>query len=277
MRWDLFQLTFISIFSFFRHHLNNDLCQLIITGKAEIGLNVEIRQTEMSLSAISSIRPPTSMSLIKSVAAGFYPLSIHLYKDKIYVGMDNRCDLLRYDLGLSSSQILAKLASNVSSIQAYNDELYVCFALKELVTVYDMTGTFRRSWKHCCKAYNKLKIVSNTVVVSNSKVQALTVYDNQGQLVKQIKCAGISSSDNWKAMAVCEDDSVVVSDHGTGSVFRVNLDSGEVMWTSKHVQYPEGVVCYKNRYVLVTNKNKDTRIWILDADTGMCLFSNQIN
>ena len=72
-------------------------------------------------------------------------------------------------------------------------------------------------------------------------------------------------------MAICGVDSVVVSDYGSNSVFRVNIDSGEVMWTSKHVQEPEGVVCYKNRYVLVTNCNTDTRIWILDADTGMSL------
>ena len=164
--------------------------------------------------------------------------------------------------------------SYVTSIQAYNEELYVWFALKDLVSVYDMTGTLRRSWKHCCqsKDYNKLRVVSDKVVVSSAQDQALTVYDLQGQPVKQIKCPNISNTGGYKAMAVCGDDSVIVSNYNTSSVFRVNIDSGEVMWTSKHVQYPQGVVCYKNRYVLVTNCNPDTRIWILDADTGKWLF-----
>ena len=98
------------------------------------------------------------------------------------------------------------------------------------------------------------------------------MYDLQGQLVKLIKCPGISNTGGYKAMAVCGDDSVIVSDYKTSNRFRVNIDSGEVMWTSKCVHQPEGVVCYKNRYVLVTNCNTDTRIWILDAETGMWLF-----
>ena len=72
-------------------------------------------------------------------------------------------------------------------------------------------------------------------------------------------------------MAICGVESVVESNCGPNSVYRVNLDSGGVMWTSKHVQGPEEVVCYKNRYVLVTNCNTDTRIWILDAETGVFL------
>ena len=117
-----------------------------------------------------------------------------------------------------------------------------------------MTGTLRRSWKHSClsKYYNKLRVVSDKVVVSSAQDQALTVYDLQGQIVKQIKCPGIS--DNRRAMAVCGDNSVIVSDFGTNSVFRVNIDSCEVLWTSKRVQYPEGVVCYKNRYALVIKR-----------------------
>ena len=75
-------------------------------------------------------------------------------------------------------------------------------------------------------------------------------------------------SNNWKALAVCWDDSVILSDYGENSVSKVNIDSGEITWTSNHVQKPQGVVCYKNRYVLVTNQNSDTRIWILDINTG---------
>jgi outer membrane protein assembly factor BamB len=111
---------------------------------------------------------------------------------------------------------------------------------------------------------SKLRVVNEKVVVPAGA--SLTVYTLQGQLIKQIKVPGMTTS--WKALAVCGDDSVIVSDCGTSSVHRVNIDSGEVMWTSKHVNYPQGVVCYKDRYVLIANRNTETKIWILDVDTG---------
>ena len=232
-------------------------------------LSVEIRQTEISLSATDNITPPTSMSLIKSVIVPGYPISVHSYDNKIYLGCHSG-DLLRYELDLSGREVLLAVNFYVTSIQAFNNELYVWFAQEDLINVYDMTGKLKRAWKHSClgKYYNKLRVVSNKVVVSSAQDQALTVYDLQGQLLKQIKCPDISKSDSYRAAAVCGNDSVIVTDYGTNSVFRVNIDSGEVMWTSKHVQRPQGVVCYKNRYVLVTDYNTDTRIWILDADTG---------
>ena len=248
---------------------------ILITDRSELELSVEIRQTEMSLSATDNNTPPSSMSLIKSVNVPEYPISVHSYDNKMYAGQHSSCDLLRYDLhvGLSGGEVLVKGNSYITSIQAYNNELYVWFAEANLIHVYDMTGKLERSWEHFClgENFNKLGVVSNKVVVSSAHNQALTVYDLQGQLMKQIKCPGISNTGSYKAMAVCGDDSVIVSDYKTSSVFRVNIDSGEVIWTSKCVHQPEGVVCYKNRYVLVTNCNTNTRIWILDAETGRLL------
>jgi outer membrane protein assembly factor BamB len=109
-------------------------------------------------------------------------------------------------------------------------------------------------------------VVNEKVVVPDGASQSLTVYTLQGRLMKQVKVPGMTR--NWKALAVCGDDSVILSDRGANSVLRVNIDSGEVMWTSKHVNRPQGVVCYKDRYVLVTNRNSETKIWILDMETG---------
>ena len=211
------------------------------------------------------------MTLVKSVSVPGYPVSIHSDCKKIYVGSEGQRILLQLDDMLSCQQFFINLSNNATSVQFYRNELYVWLANQGLICIYDLSGNLIRSWKHSCvsKRFNKLRVVSDRVVVSSAQNQALKVYDLQGQLMKQIKCPGISK--DWKAMAVCGDDSVIVSDYSTSSVFRVNIDSGEVMWTSKHVQYSEGVVCYKNSYVLVTSFNTDTRIWILDAVTGMGL------
>ena len=105
------------------------------------------------------------------------------------------------------------------------------------------------------------------VVVPDGAKKSLTVYSLDGKLIKNIPCPNISTGGH-KAMAVCGDNSVVVSDRERESVFKVDIDSGEVKWTSKHVTAPQGVVCYKDRYVLVSSCNTDTKIWILDVDTG---------
>ena len=225
-----------------------------------------------------NIRPPTSMSLIKSLKLPSWPLSLHSYGSKVFVGLATDEDdagqnakILLTNTSLSNKQTFVNVNSNVTSVQAYNDELYVWFAHEDLINVYDLTGKLLRSWKHSClsKYYNKLRVVSEKVVVSSAQDEALTVYNLQGQLLKQIKCPGICGNCcDYKAMAVCGNDSVIVSDANTSTISRVNIDSGEVMWTSKHVKVPQGVVCYKNRYVLVTNCNTNTWIWILDADTG---------
>ena len=108
---------------------------LFFIDKSDIELSVEIRQTEISLSATDNITPPTSMSLIKSAKLCTYPMSVHSYDNKIYLGQRDSCDLLRYDLDLSGRELLLVGSSCVTSIQAYNEELYVWFAQKDLVSV----------------------------------------------------------------------------------------------------------------------------------------------
>ena len=219
------------------------------------------------------------MSLIKSLKLPGWPFSLHSYGSKVFVGLATDEDddgqnthILLTNTSLSNKQTFVNVNSNVTSIQAYNDELYVWFAHEDLINVYDLTGKLLRSWKHSClsKYYNKLRVESEKVIVSSTQDEALTIYNSQGQLLKQIKCG---SCCDYKAMAVCGDDSVIVSDANISTISRVSINSGEVMWTSKHVKVPQGVVCYKNRYVLATNRNIDTRIWILDAHTGMIILT----
>ena len=132
--------------------------------------------------------------------------------------------------------------------------------------MYDFDKRLRRSWAHTSYSigYCKLRVLNGKVVVPGQR--SISVYTLEGQLTKQVTIPGMSNY--YKALAVCGDDSVILSDCDASSVYRVNIDSGEVIWTSKHVQQPAGVVCYKNRYVLVTNNWPDARIWILDINTG---------
>ena len=124
----------------------------------------------MSLSATDNITPPISMSLIKSVEVVSQPVSVHAYRDKVYVGPDEAGQLLQFDAILTGKQVLVNGKTDVTSVQVYRDEIYVWFAQKDLIHVFDMTGKLKRVWKHSClsKYYNKLRVVSDKVVVSSA-------------------------------------------------------------------------------------------------------------
>ena len=223
---------------------------------------------------IAPCQPPKSMKLINTLLVLSNVHSVAQHNNIIYVGLENSKIILCSDRNLNTPALteFADVGGFVSSIEVYNNELYVLSANAKKVVVYSLDKILKRSWSHNGHSgnFNKLRVINDRVVVPGRSEKNLAVYDLQGNPLKQITCPTMSN--NWKALAVCGDDSVILSDYEANSISRINIDSGEVMWTSKHVQYPQGVVCYKNRYVLVTNCNPDTRIWILDADTGKWLF-----
>ena len=135
-----------------------------------------------------------------------------------------------------------------------------------MVLVYGLDKELKRSWVHETSSnfHEKLRVIGEKVVASNGS--CIVVYTLEGKIVKQVKCPGMTNG--FKAVAVYGDDSVILSDYGADSVSRINIDSGEVMWTSMHVQKPRGVACYRNRYVIVVRDNSDCGVSILDAITG---------
>mgnify|MGYP001804754056 CR=1 FL=1 len=121
--------------------------------------------------------------------------------------------------------------------------------------MYGLDKLLKRSWVHetISSFHEKLRVFGEKVVAPNGS--CIIVYTLEGKILKKVKCPGMTNG--FKAIAVCGDDSVILSDYDANSVYRINIDSGEVIWTSKHVQKPRGVVCYRNRYVLVLRDNSN--------------------
>ena len=210
------------------------------------------------------------MKLINTINLPSFVHSVAKHNNILYVGLENR-KVMCSDRNVNTPALteFADVGGFVSSIEVYNNELYVLSANAKKVVVYSLDKILKRSWSHNGHSgnFNKLRVINDQVFVPGRSQKSLAVYDLQGTLIKQINCP--SMSNNWKALAVCGDDSVILSDYGANSVSRININSGEVMWTSNNVQQPAGVVCYANSYVLVTKQNSsDTRIWILDINTG---------
>ena len=228
----------------------------------------DIRRLINFTSSLSS--PPKKIELLKKIHLDCTEHCVDLQDDYVtYVGKTN-CVVAKVTEFVNNF-LNIKTDRWISGVQVYGNRIYTLIHDydKNHMVVYDMNGEKITLWNHFSHStnLNKLVVVAGRVVVPSGKTQTLTVYTTEGRLVKEIDCHGIIS-DEQKGLAACGEDAVIVSDYQTSSVFRVSIDSGEVMWTSKYVKKPQGVVCYRNRYVLVTNWNTDTRIWILDADTG---------
>ena len=233
---------------------------------------LQILGKHLNLPKITSAGPPISMTLAKSINLPAPPYTVAKNGDVTLVGLSNG-KIIQINNKTNTQSVLVNIGvTYVSGVHVKNSEVYVLSELHQIVNVYDLTGHLLRSWKHDRSngSYNKLTIVNDKVIIPSRKIPSLTVYSLHGKLIRQIKVPGMTL--DRKALALCEDDSVVLLDWVASCVYRVNIDSGKVMWTSKHVQRPQGVVCYKDRYVLVTNQNPDTRIWILDINTGKNTF-----
>ena len=194
--------------------------------------------------------------------------AVYVHDGQIYAGLHNS-KLIRVGAAHGGtpnpSEFMSIGGDAVCSIQVYGNEFYLCGSADQ-VYVYDFDKRLRRSWAHASysNGYCKLRVLNGKVVVPGQG--SISVYTLEGRLAKQIMIPGMST--HYKSLAVCGDDSVILSDYQANSVSRINIDSGEVMWTSKHVQGPRGVACYRNRYVIVVRDNSDYGISILDAITG---------
>ena len=229
---------------------------------------LQLSAKQLNLPTLASSAVPTSMSLVKTFNLPAQPCSVAKHGDVIFTGLYNG-KILQCSGKTPVQSVFVDIGSLVSGLHVYNNEIYVLLEQASKVNVYHLTTRqLLRSWKHDSSGrdINKLRVLNNKVIIPNRRLPSLTVYSLQGELIKQITIPSMST--DYKALAVCGDDSVILSDYGANSVSRINIDSDEVIWTSKHVQGPAGVVCYRNSYVMVTNRNTDTRIWILDIHTG---------
>ena len=232
----------------------------------EIKLYVETNEYGEDLFNLAP-SPPSSMTFIKAIEFSSTPACVTLYGNHLYVGTDNGA-LYRINKQTNKESLVLQLSNGtVSGVQVYHDELFVLSKNADKVFVYNMTGNLLRSWEHKSSDHgvSKLCVLAGKVIVPKDGIGifgsgSLSVYTIDGQLNKQIGYV----SESWKAMTVCKNNSIIGTDHASGSVYRINIDSGEKLWESREVHVPEGVVCYKDRYVLHTSRHSTgAKIWYL--------------
>jgi len=196
-------------------------------------------------------------------------MSICSYQGKVYVGSSAGLDVV-VKHKLLSEKLIGLFKTNIYGIAAHKDRLYILTSENSTstVTVGTLAGTQVLHWTHKgrCK---KLVVVGDQIVVADTQNCTLSVYSLTGEAITQLRVPIYRDHPFGTTISICtiDNSSVVVSDYKTAKVFKVNISSGEIEWTSEHVSNPQGVAYHRGR-VLVADRGAKMRISVLDVETG---------
>lgn len=228
---------------------------------------VEAVDPELVLSTAKS--PATSLTLLKSVPVSDHCISACHYKGNTYVGMFNQ-DVGK--IGENFNHISAFLTQNspVFSVCVHQDKIYsLLFGRPYVVNVHNInSGELLRSWNHCDTSfsYNKLIVAGDRVIIADRLNKLLSIYNLTGEPLRHLRCPRIGSG--YVALCKADCDSVIVSDSVSSRLFRVNLATGEELWSCTDIKtIPHAVTCDESQYVYVIG-HLSSKIWILDIHTG---------
>ena len=212
---------------------------------------------------------PTSLTLLKSIELPESPYCVCQYKGSTYVGLYNNT-VARIDSNYKLYESFINCSGPVDSIVIYKDLVYMLLqtgSKSRIVQVCDMFGKEIRHWSHTCYtlASNVLTIVSDQVVIADQPNKRITVYSLTGQILRQVPCSLLCNDRGF--MCAVDDCSVVYSDYKSSKVFRVDINTGHVMWTCSDIKEPQGITIYGRGYVLVA-RNNCSSVKVLDIKTG---------
>ena len=217
-----------------------------------------------------SIKLPESISLSNSVRASAYVYAVCHYKGVTYLGtMKRTVEAIDSDFNLKT---LVSLSGNryPVGICIHDDTIYVIVSGvlgRYTINVYDLSGQLITQWNRSDSCfYIKPAIVSDQVVLPNYRNKQLTAYSLRGEVIKHVSCPQLSGSwiDHTSVCAV-DDETVVVTSYNKSKVFKVNINTGETVWTCNDVAKPIAVAIYGKDYVCVGSYGK---ISFLNINTG---------
>lgn len=220
--------------------------------------------------------PPSSVRLVREVDVGSECPSVCNFKGYTYIGHNSGIIDQIDKQGNITSGFISEGYSSIVSLRAHEDQLYVLVhGSPYTIYVHDMSGKQLRSWKHSDKSGgwggNKLALVNNQLVVADTANQQIQLYNTTtGDICKTIPCPQITAN-NWLAMGEGGANSVVISDHISSKVFKLNLTTGAILWTHTNIQNPQGVTLLGPHHVAVSARVNGTKVWILNLSTGGCI------
>ncbi|XP_067933975.1 uncharacterized protein [Watersipora subatra] len=258
-----------------RSFIDEDFPSLVLDNQKKLSVLADNPAIELKLVQDANIRvgllPPLTCPKLKATVEA--PRSIYsvCHQDGFaYLGAGTTV----YKIDASGDSVTAFLATTglPMGLCIHRNMMYILLDSCE-VAVYNIETGSMNSWKHFDNPVsygNKLVVTGNKVIIPNRLKKCLSIYSLLGKVIKHIACP---QNGKWTNMALCAPDakSVVVSSAGTSSVFRVHLETGEVMWTSTDVVEPGCIACYQEEYILVMPlASRQMELYILETSTGRC-------
>ena len=246
-----------------------------ITPSESISISTDENRLPLYRSAAASVKPPPSkLTLIKEVGMSNKCTTISTYQGHTYVGL-NSGEISR--IGPDGKvESFAKLNSHIYGMAINEGLLYTTSGYNpQVVSVCNLnTGKLFRSWNHSdtglFSSSNLAVVGDDKVVIADRSNKRLTVYTLAGQIIRQIPCQKLTPVGNVSICAA-DSDSVIVlvsSSNSVYGVYRISINSGQILWELSHIERPQGVTCYNNQYVLVASQGNQMKIQILDINTG---------
>ena len=136
------------------------------------------------------------------------------------------------------------------------------------INVYDLSGQLISQWNRKDKChYIRPAIVSNQIVIPDAINKQLTVYSLSGEVIKNIPCPQFKGriADRF-SICKADNNSVIVSNKTASEVSKINITTGDTVWTCNEIAEPQAVAIYEKNYVCVGSEGK---ISILQINTGL--------
>lgn len=210
---------------------------------------------------------PTSMNLVKVLKVSDCTKVVCCDQDNAYVGLVGG-NIARIDRFYNIHRSFVATGRDlVTSISIHNNKLYTLLAGRA-VKVYTMQGNMINNWTTSDDQFC-MTIVGDQIVLSGGQKWILSVHDLNGRLVKQV--ASVVQGREVSAICALDRYSVIGAAFADSLVFRLNVDTGKLLWSTSEVKNPRGITCYGTEYVLVSGgSSTQSNICILDTDTGQC-------
>jgi len=149
----------------------------------------------------------------------------------------------------------------------HNDRIYT-LSSDLTVRVHDLEGRSITSWTHTDEtgSTSQLTILNNHIAIPKSSSRTVVFYSLNGILVNTIPCSLITGI--RVRMSAADNTSIIISQHDSSLVTKLNTSSGHIVWQCKEVAKPYGVTSYSDKFVIVVNVTKPTTLCVLSLHTG---------
>ena len=211
------------------------------------------------------------MVLIKSVNTRSFCHSVCHYKGVTYAGTQN-FTIVAIDSQFNSKTLVALSSGGWPyGIVIHENRIYALVSNNldgGTINVFNLSGQFISQWdRNDICHYVRPAIVSNQIVIPDTDNKQLTVYSLSGQVIKHIPYPQFKGDIHGKSsLCTTGNNSVIVTYEATSQVSKINITTGETVWTCKELVKPQAVAIYGNDYVCVVGEGK---ISFLNINTGL--------